>query len=635
MAIFVREIEAESKQDALQATVARWRGGAKIPNIFLRSAEDFAALPGVPWSYWIPGDLMALFSIFSQLSLEWGDVIRGPELQDMERDMRCWWEVESSKIGPDAKWSWYAKGGAFKRFATDVHLVIDYGGVRAGAKEFRRPGNDGVYFIPGITFSQRTSSPISFRCLPADCLTSPKGPAVLVDNNHHMLSLLAICNSGVFRELMESRVGAAGGAARSYDLGILRETPVPQSTIASDAGLPELAQEGVDCTADLASMEETDISFVSPCNLAQELSGGEDIISDTQKAFEFANISYQSVLRNIDKKVCQLYGVQDRWSSKANHPADSISIPSDKEIAAALISYFIGAAFGRWDVRHFKGRKDSQFRRSAFDSLPQLAPGMFNEEEPSGDTISSIDGHLDLCLDGIACSGGDLESSLPMLVRRIISRIWGDVAVNIEEDVCRALNVRELHNYIDSCGKFFSAHLKRYTRSGRKAPIYWPLSTSTESYILWIYYPDLDDQTLYTAVNDFLEPKLKLIADELNSLRAKSNRSAAEERELEKQQDLEQELIELRDTILEIAPAYKPNHDDGVQITAAPLWPLFRHKPWQKVLKDTWEKLEAGEYDWAHLAYSYWPERVREKCKTDKSLAIAHGLEDLYEEPAA
>ncbi len=29
------------------------------------------------------------------------------------------------------------------------------------------------------------------------------------------------------------------------------------------------------------------------------------------------------------------------------------------------------------------------------------------------------------------------------------------------------------------------------------------------------------------------------------------------------------------------------------------------------------------------------PERVREKCKTDKSLAIAHGLEDLYVEPEA
>jgi len=48
-----------------------------------------------------------------------------------------------------------------------------------------------------------------------------------------------------------------------------------------------------------------------------------------------------------------------------------------------------------------------------------------------------------------------------------------------------------------------------------------------------------------------------------------------------------------------------------------------------------WTKLEKGDIDWAHQAMNYWPERVREKCKTDKSLAIAHGLEDLYIEPEA
>ena len=42
------------------------------------------------------------------------------------------------------------------------------------------------------------------------------------------------------------------------------------------------------------------------------------------------------------------------------------------------------------------------------------------------------------------------------------------------------------------------------------------------------------------------------------------------------------------------------------------------------------EKIEEGKYDWAHLAFSIWPDRVREKCKHDKSLAIAHDLEHIY-----
>ena len=151
---------------------------------------------------------------------------------------------------------------------------------------------------------------------------------------------------------------------------------------------------------------------------------------------------------------------------------------------------------------------------------------------------------------------------------------------------------------------------------------------------MWLYYPSLSSQTLYTAINDFVEPKIKQVGGDVAALRLKgASRSRSDEKQFEALQSFEQELNEMRDILLRIAPSYQPSLDDGVQITAAPLWPLFRHKPWQKVLKDTWAKLEKGDYDWANLAMNCWPDRVREKCKTDKSLAIAHGLEHLYVEP--
>jgi hypothetical protein len=128
-----------------------------------------------------------------------------------------------------------------------------------------------------------------------------------------------------------------------------------------------------------------------------------------------------------------------------------------------------------------------------------------------------------------------------------------------------------------------------------------------------------------------VEPKLRQVARDAADLREKgSARSRDDEKAFEGLQSLELELIELRDTLLQIAPTYRPNHDDGVQIAAAPLWQLFQHKPWQKVLKDTWTKLEKGDYDWAHIAMAYWPDRVRKKCKHDKSLAIAHDLEAQF-----
>lgn len=106
--------------------------------------------------------------------------------------------------------------------------------------------------------------------------------------------------------------------------------------------------------------------------------------------------------------------------------------------------------------------------------------------------------------------------------------------------------------------------------------------------------------------------------------------------ELERLSAFQSELSDFRAELLRVAALpYRPNLDDGVIINAAPLHTLFRHRGWAGATRDCWQKLERGDYDWAHLAYQRWPERVREKCRSDRSLAIAHDLEDLYVAPPA
>ena len=209
----------------------------------------------------------------------------------------------------------------------------------------------------------------------------------------------------------------------------------------------------------------------------------------------------------------------------------------------------------------------------------------------------------------------------------------GERAEVLEQEACEILGVTSLREYLRRPAGFFADHLSRYSKSRRQAPIYWLLAVGS-NYTIWLYYHRLTDQTLYRCVNDFIEPKLTIVNDQWAVISQKSGRTAREEKELEHLRDLIRELTELRAEILRVAVFWKPNLNDGVQISAAPLWRLFQHKPWQKKLKETWERLERGDYDWAHLAYSIWPARVREKCKTDKSLAIAHELEELYVEVA-
>src|SRR2546428_4513709 len=68
--------------------------------------------------------------------------------------------------------------------------------------------------------------------------------------------------------------------------------------------------------------------------------------------------------------------------------------------------------------------------------------------------------------------------------------------------------------------------------------------------------------------------------------------------------------------------------DDGVILNLAPLHTLM--PSWSKEPIKHWQRLEAEEYEWSHTAMRYWPDRVLEKCRTNKSYAIAHGRLDVY-----
>ena len=204
--------------------------------------------------------------------------------------------------------------------------------------------------------------------------------------------------------------------------------------------------------------------------------------------------------------------------------------------------------------------------------------------------------------------------------------IWKDRWEAIEQEACETLGVKTLREYIGKPAKFFADHLKRYSKSRRQAPIYWPLSTKSGSYTLWLYYHRLTDQTLHTCLADFLDPKIRKIQAELDSL---TGSGVGGSRVGELRQFLD-ELKDLHDEIERIINLpWKPNLNDGVLITASPLWKLFRLPKWQKDLKACWDKLAKGEYDWAHLAYSIRPREVEKACEKDRSIAIAHGLEHL------
>jgi hypothetical protein len=161
-------------------------------------------------------------------------------------------------------------------------------------------------------------------------------------------------------------------------------------------------------------------------------------------------------------------------------------------------------------------------------------------------------------------------------------------------------------------------------------------STASGSYSLWVYYHRLTDQTLYKCVNDFVDPKIQETTRRMTTtdkdLAALKGSDATKTRDaLNELRGFLTELQEFKAELLRLAALpYRPNLNDGVIINAASLYKLFRHRKWAKDCEDCWKRLEKGEYDWAHMALNIWPDRVRDICRHDKSIAIAHDLESLY-----
>lgn len=607
MSTFLNLLNQSDKAEALLTECNKLRRGDFDNNSFEIEPEAFDDVPGKPFAYWVSDAVRRVFHLFPAFEGEQRTTKQGLATAEDFRFVRLRWETSSSG------WFGFAKGGAFSPFYSDVYLQVNWrlegreiknnlnekGGVRSNVWMLRETATN-FFLRPGLTWPLRSQLGFGMRAMPPGCLFGHKGPAAFLSNDdpEELLALLALTNSSAFRLLVSLQM-----AFGSYEVGVIQKTPVPLLIGKQRKQLAALARCAWSLKRSADSISETSHAFTLPSALRKH--------TESNQATDL-NIKINEIHEAIDAIAFDLYGFAeaDRELTDGSPQDDEIEedveeVETEVPSVDGLLSWSAGVSFGRFDWRLAIGEREAPPEPEPFDPLPVKSPGML----PDG--VEPFHHHA-----GILVDDEGHQHDLPRLIEQVLET----VDVPTSQDIRRWLRK-----------DFFPLHLKQYSKSRRKAPIYWPLSTASGNYTLWLYYPELTNQTLFTAVNDFVEPKLNSVRDDLNSLRTKGGgRSKQEEKELEKLEELEQELADLGDTLLEIAPGYRPNQDDGVQITAAPLWSLFRHKPWQKVLKDTWKQLEKGDYDWAHLALNYWPDRVLRKCHEDRSLAIAHDVEEQF-----
>ena len=607
-------------------------------NLVHQHLSSFKKLPGLAIAYDLAKPLVDSIDKGCVLSDEEFKSFGGLKAGDSESLFRLAWEVPRGGF-LEKEWSFFQNGSPFSPY-----YFGSYYAVRSDKRSWKnvlsfdssRVTNIEHYYKPGIFYGKRTDWMYGYVGR-ADQVPSMEGHLILSLNRDNYWKHLGIINCSAYQEIANKLCGQHKYAGYINPISLdINKLPYPD-------GIEPIVREieKIDCE------NESSAIFVAPSLLIQHSRCNANLISNINKIIdkkkEVVN-DCNNFRLNYNNRIETILGWSPLEVQKSPTEVDYVKILFEFPNSANLeiinmISYLLGSTYGRWDFRFATGEISTQELSDLFAPLPVCPPGMLQNVKgiPAEPQDVPADYPLRITWPGILVDDEGHNEDIAGRVREAIEVIWKEKAGDIEHEACEILGVWSLRDYFAKPSGFFADHLKRYSKSRRQAPIYWPLSTPSGSYTLWLYYHRLTDQTLYTCVMEYVEPKLRDVAAELTNLRQKgSGRNRDDEKKLEKLQDFETELQEFRDELLRLARLpWKPNLNDGVQITAAPLWKLFQLPKWKKTLKETWEKLEKGEYDWAHLSYSIWPDRVKKKCVTDKSLAIAHDLEDLYVEPPA
>ena len=278
-----------------------------------------------------------------------------------------------------------------------------------------------------------------------------------------------------------------------------------------------------------------------------------------------------------------------------------------------VCSYSCGVVFGRWDVRKAIDPSDEPLR-DAFASVPACSAGTLVGVDGLPSNLSPEGYPLCIDWDGILVDDPDHPDDIIRRVRDVLEVIWKDRADAIEKEACEILGVADLRDYFrkPGAGGFWDDHVKRYSKSRRKAPIYWLLQSSKKNYALWIYYHRLDKDILFKALLNYVEPKIRREESRLDELRSQKTAlgPAAKgakklDKDIDRQEALLSELRDFEDKLRRAANLHlDPDLNDGVVLNIAPLRELV---PWKEA-KSYWDDLMDGKYEWSSIG-----KQLREK----------------------
>lgn len=618
----VQDVNPEEKDENLSVLTRTYNRGEDAKWIYVAKSVEFDNLPNTVIGYYFGNDILKLFK---NTNLESRNIIaRNGHTLTSATHFRLFYEIPSNSISYKVMYN----GSTYSLFYSYYRELCYWGinGKLLASNSNVVLRNQNYHFLQGVGYGKRGEI-LDAHIFKKDMLFTVEGYAFSNINDSESLALNSLLDSILGQYALNLYTG------QHKQTGNVNLLPMPDyATRQSD--IERIVNAIIDIKRKWFSLDETNLEYhglIAQMHIDTTIDAALDKMQE-QLTADYAR--YEELVKENDDRWMDLADIdrdsefrQNLNNYKSRRPYEELlsidgascqNVIDKKVMAQEIVMELVGMTFGRWNTAYVKGEQAIPEFGDVFDALPFM-PVVSQGE-------AACPARLDVPTDGILTNNSDSSLCLATHVREVMHYLWADRADDMEYELCQLIDCKSLQAYLASPTGFFDYHFKRYTKSRRKAPIYWLLASEDGTVDYWVYYPKLSKNTL---------PQLIIrLREQQEQLRTRLNAAlAAHDKTQESQIRAEQEQVEgMMDELNRIlAAGYVPNHDDGVPVTAAPLLHLAASRPWRVECEKNMELLEKGDYDWSHLAMSMYPARVTQKAKKDWCMALTHGLEHICE----
>ncbi|MFB6187885.1 MAG: hypothetical protein ABEI86_13615, partial [Halobacteriaceae archaeon] len=557
----------EQKISGLENVVNQQRQGRSHSDIYYADFDTFSTIDRSRFVYWFGNEILELFSSHTQVRTV-ADAMNGLQTGDNERFVRKWWEISKDDLDD---YEWFVKSGGDQPYydSCDNLVYWENDGEKIKSHSSSSVRNTEFYNQEGINFRD-FSKHFTARLHTSDQIFSDTAHFVLPDDYDRHTLLGYLCST-LSRYLMDGL-----NPTLHFKVGDVESLPISEDLIKSE--VPELASTAVNKQRRIFGIDDSSPDFdpgwlvenfeeilyyrdILKADLAvihgkiDEIVFNEFGISNEAQErvtseFPDSVLKYPlleterdlgdfrdelNIQRNeIDEKEIAEY-IKDNIDESITDIAREMEVsphsiadlkaindlydPDEKEtVAAALITYYLGEIFGhKTPVRSAEGEREI---------LPV--------------TGSAKKGAVDELKDRIERDFEDNEQIVEIIERRLDTSI---------------------QSYI--MNEFFeSHHCKQYRRRGQRIPVYWQLESPEGAFSCFLYYHDINENTLPKLRGQYLDPRIDELENELETLNAQTSGDDPDKELLKRKDEVQNDLDdirEFRETIDEMI-------DDGVTV---------------------------------------------------------------------